>query len=114
MRWHFTSDRVPDDVVVNREVAMDQRVLHPCQQMPFDLWMRVAELDGEALRRLANDLQAPCERSLEDGVAVKLLPRERGSRSNEEVGLVKDVLQARVRQFASPSQAIGLTLARMS
>ena len=58
---HLAGDDVPDQLVIDGEVAVDQPVAHAGHGAPVDRGRRLPQLGGQTLRRFADDLQAAHE-----------------------------------------------------
>jgi hypothetical protein len=71
-RWQFLSRDVPDDFVVHAEIVVNEPIAHTRHRPPVNIRKSIPELNGEFLRGLADDLEAPHDGSLE-----RLVPAER-------------------------------------
>lgn len=55
-------DNVPDEVVVDTEVAVDQAVSHASHTPPFDLGVFLFEIGGNPLGGFSDNLETPDKR----------------------------------------------------
>jgi hypothetical protein len=74
--WKLLPDDIPDDLVVDAEIVMDQPVPHASHAPPVDPGLAGAELDGEILDCLTDHLEAAYEGRLKGFLFQKLLPAE--------------------------------------
>ncbi len=62
---HFVHDNIPNDVIVNSKVTMDQSVTHTSHCPPFQVTVLLPEVFRYLLRCCANNLQAANKRTLQ-------------------------------------------------
>src|SRR5690606_654252 len=93
----FARYGVPDQFVVDTEIRVDQPIAHSRHGTPIDSGMRCAECLRQLFRRLADDLEAPYERTLERLVGEELLRREIAAAFDQIISLHQDVPEVLTR-----------------
>jgi hypothetical protein len=68
---HFVGHDIPNDVVINPKVVMNQFVSHARYGPPFHLRVALSDLGRDFLRRLADDLDASHKSPLKVLIARK-------------------------------------------
>ena len=85
-------DNVPDEVLVDTEVAVDQTVSHAGHAPPFDLGVFVFEIGGNPLGGFSDNLETPDKRPSQGVVFQKHPDVETLRRLDQIVGFVENVL----------------------
>ncbi len=110
-RSEFCRGNIPDDCIVDAEVIVNQSVAHSRDLPPFDFRLLGPKVFGNLLRRLADDLKASDESSLQGGVLAERMEVLPGELRQNVVDLLKnmsDVLTRRPGHAPSPEECGGL------
>jgi hypothetical protein len=89
---------VPDNPVVNAEVAVDQSVAYPRDLAPFDFGMLGLDFVGNLFGRLADDFKAPDKGPLQNRIGVQAFEVPAGKLGLDEGDFVEHVPEVFTRR----------------
>ena len=95
--WNPVSNDVPDEVVVDTEVIVNEPVAHPRDGAPLNLRVQVAKFRGHLLGGFPDDLEAPDECAAEGFVLLEGLERQPRASLDQVLSLDEDVPQVITR-----------------
>ena len=111
LEWtEFRGGDIPHDGVVHSKIVVNEAIAHASHLPPFDVWLLRAQFLRDLFRRLANDLQAADESSLQGGVLAESAEVPALELGQDVVNLIKHVPDVLTRRFghALPPSGYGV------
>lgn len=94
---------IPNHLILNPKVFVNQVIAHSGDHPPWYFWMFVAEVDWKAFYRLSDDLQTTDERPLQCRICEEILLRDTPACVRDVFCLVTDMPQPIKRREGHPS-----------